>query len=693
MPKTNVFKNIFDLRKNSDLIVAGAVIAAVLLIIIPLTPFALDILLTVSLTLSMVIILITMFILEPLQFSIFPTLLLVVTLYRLALNISSTRLILTKAEAGKIIATFGQFVVGGNYVVGIIVFIIITIVQFMVITNGATRVAEVAARFTLDAMPGKQMGIDTDFNSGLITEEEARARRRYIQREADFYGAMDGASRFVRGDAIACIIIILVNIISGLIIGSLQMGMSIGEAAQRFTLLTVGDGLVAQIPALLVSTATGILITRTSAETSFGQETTRQFLNFPQALYLVAAILFVLALLPTMPHFILLFLCGIFGYLAYTLTREENQNRLRQEQEQTQKIKEEQKQPEDVTGYFLIDPLEIEISYNLIPLTDETQGGDLLSRVAAVRRQCATELGIYVRPIRIRDNLQLEPNAYNFKLKGVVAASGELKPGYYLALDSTGEKKQVHGIPTKEPTFGLPAYWVDTAEQARLIAQGLTIVDCSTVLVTHLTEFIKNHAHELLSRQDVKDLCDKIKEKNPAVIEELIPNLLSLGETQKILQNLLKERLPIRNLAAILEAIADGAKVSKNIDYLTEYVRTEIARTICQLYVTKEGGLTVITLHPQTEQMLIESFQETQFGTYPVLEPKTTQFLLENLKKILEKVSLSGLKPVILCSAKARLPFRRLVERYWPEVAVISLNEVPPEIKVEVIGTVKVNEN
>lgn len=693
MPRTTPFKDYFNLRKNSDLLVAGAVIAIVLLIVVPLTPLALDILLTLNLTLAMVIILFTMFILEPLQFSVFPTILLVVTLYRLALNISSTRLILSKAEAGKIIATFGQFVVGGNIVVGIIVFLIITVIQFVVITNGATRVAEVAARFTLDALPGKQMGIDADFNAGLITEEEARARRRRIQQEADFYGAMDGASRFVRGDAIAAVIIILVNIMGGLIIGVLQMGMSISEAAQRFTLLTVGDGLVAQIPALLVSTATGILITRTSAETSFGQETTRQFLNFPRALYLVAAILFVLALLPTMPHFIFLFLSGAFGYLAYTLTREENQRRLQQEQEQVQKRKEEQKQPENVTGYFLVDPLEIEIGYNLIPLTDETQGGDLLSRIAAVRRQCAAELGIYVRPIRIRDNLQLAPNAYNFKLKGVVAASGELKPGFYLALDPTGEKKQVHGTPTREPTFGLPAYWVDAAEQARLVTQGFTVVDCSTVLVTHLTELIKNHAHELLTRQDVKDLCEAVKEKNPAIIEELIPNLLSLGEIQKILQNLLKERLPIRNLVAILEMIADGARISKDIDYLTEYARAGMARTICQLYTTGEGKLTVITLHPRTEQILVESLQETQFGTYPVLEPKTTRLLLDNIKKVMEKVNLAGLKPVILCSARVRLPLRRLLERYWPEVAVISLNEVPPEVQVEAVGTVKVDED
>ncbi len=695
MPRTfsTTIKNTFNMRKNSDLIVAGAVIAVVLLIIIPLTPFALDILLTLSITLAMIIILITMFALEPLQFSTFPTVLLVATLYRLALNISSTRLILTRAEAGKVIDTFGQFVVSGNYVVGIIVFLIITVIQFVVITSGTTRITEVAARFTLDAMPGKQMGIDADFNAGLINEEEARQRRQNIQQEADFYGAMDGASKFVRGDAIAGIIIILVNIIGGFIIGAVQMGMPLADAASKFTILTVGDGLVAQIPALLISTAAGIIVTRTSTKASLGYEVSKQFLNFPRSFYLIAGILFVLALIPTMPHFLFLFLSGGFGYLAYNLTREEKQKLIRQEREQTQKINEEQRQPENVAGYFLVDPLEIEIGYNLIPLTDESQGGDLLSRLAAVRRQCATELGIYVRPIRIRDNLQLKPDTYTFKLKGVTAASGELKPGYYLALDPTGEKKQVNGILTKEPTFGLPAYWVDAAEQTHLVTQGFTVVDCATILITHLTEFIKRHAHELLSRQDVKELCEVIKEKNPAVVEELIPNVLSLGEVQKVLQNLLKESLPIRNLAVILEAIADGARISKDIDYLTEYVRASMGRIICKLYAAEDEKLIVITLHPRLEQIIIESLQETQMGTYPVLEPKTTQLLLEQMKKTVEKVNILGQKPVILCSARVRLPFRRLIERYWPEVAVISLNEIPPEIKVESIGTVSLDES
>lgn len=686
-------RNNLSIRKNGDIIVAGAVIFIMLLIIVPLSPFFLDILLSFSLTLAMVVILITMFTLEPLQFSIFPTLLLVTTLYRLALNISSTRLILTRAEAGNVINTFGHFVVGGNYVVGIIVFIIITVIQFVVITSGTTRVAEVAARFTLDAMPGKQMGIDADFNSGLISEEEARSRRKHIQQEADFFGAMDGASKFVRGDAIAGIIIILVNLIGGLIIGALQMGLPISEAAKKFTLLSVGDGLVAQIPALLISTAAGILVTRTSQESTLGQEATRQFLNFPRALYLVSAILFILALIPTMPHLLFLLLSTGFAFLSYNLTGEEKNRLAKEERDKLQKTKEDQKQPESVASYFMVDPLEIEIGYNLIPLTDESRGGDLLARLAAVRRQCATDLGIYVRPIRIRDNLQLDPDTYTFILKGVLAGKGELKPGYQLALISAEGNKSVNGLLTQEPTFGLPAYWIDSTEKFRLVGQGVTVVDCAAVLVTHLTEFIKRHAHELLSRQDVKDLCDAIKVKNPAVIEELVPNVLSLGEIQKILQNLLKENIPIRTLTSILEAIADGARSSKNADFLTEYVRSTMGLTICKLYMKEDDKLTVITLHPVLEQKIVNSLQESQMEVYPVMEPKTVQTLLENVKKSIEKANLIGIKPVILCSGRARLPFRRLIERYWPNLAVISLNEIAAEIKVESIGTVNLNES
>lgn len=675
-------------KKYGDIVVAGLIVGIVLLIIIPLRPAMLDFLLTLSITLGMVILLITLFTTEPLQFSIFPTLLLVVTLYRLALNISSTRLILGEAAAGKVIAAFGSFVIHGNYIVGMVVFLIITVVQFVVITNGAGRVAEVAARFTLDAMPGKQMSIDADFNSGLITEAEARERRKRLQREADFFGAMDGASKFVRGDAIAGVVIILINIIGGLVIGTLQMGMPVDQALQTYTTLTVGDGLVAQVPALLVSTATGILVTRAATGESFGTDFSRQFFSFPKVLYLVAGILMIIALIPAMPTFVFIVLAAATGLLGYNLHREEQRKRIRAEEAAARAQRQARKEPEDVFDYFQVDLLEIEIGYNLIPLTDEEQGGDLLQRLAAVRRQCAAEMGIFVRPIRIRDNLQLKPNSYVFKIKGVEIASGEVMPGHYLAMDPTGEVKDVKGVPTREPTFGLAAWWVSEEDREEAELSGLTVVDCSTVIITHLTEFIKSHAHELLGRQELKELLDVVKKQSPAVVEELVPELLSLGEVQKVLQNLLREKVPVRDLATVLEALADGARVNKDPDYLTECARQALARTISNLYATPEKKISVVTLHPKVEQALADSIQQTQMGAYPVLEPGVMQRLLEKLGKSTEKLTLKGLPAVVLCSAQVRLPLRRLTERYMPNLAVLSLNEISSDVEVEAVGTV-----
>ena len=680
------------LKKSSDLIVAGLIIGIVLLIIIPLSPGFLYILLTLSIAFSMMILLITLFTVEPLQFSVFPTLLLVTTLYRLALNISSTRLILSHAAAGKVIAAFGDFVVGGSYVVGLVVFVIITVIQFVVITNGAGRVAEVAARFTLDAMPGKQMSIDAEFNAGLINEAEARERRKHLQREADFFGAMDGASKFVRGDAIAGIVIILINIIGGLIIGVAQKHMPLGEAAQTYTILTVGDGLVTQLPALLVSTATGILVTRATSDASFGKDLTRQFLSFPKVLALAAGILFVLGLVPAMPNLLFLSLSAVLGYFAYNALSEEKKKAVaEQERAAAREAREQRREPENVFTYFQVDTLEIEIGYNLIPLTDEGRGGDLLHRLAAVRRQCASEMGIYVRPIRIRDNLQLNPNAYSFKLRGEGIAGGELMPGHFLAMDPLGQDLEVKGVPTTEPTFGLPAWWVAAGDREQTEIAGFTVVDCSTVLITHLTEIIKKYAHELLGRQEVKELLDVVKEKNPVVVEELVPDLLTMGEVQKILQNLLRERVPIRDLAGILEALADAARVSKDPDYLTESTRLALSRTICRQYTGDGSKILVITLHPKLEQAIADSTEQTHLGAYPVLEPQLARQILNNLKESVEKLTLRSLPPVVLCSSRARLPFKRLVERFLPNLAVLSLNEIAPNIEVEAVGTVMVD--
>ncbi len=676
-------------KAHTDLAIAGLIVGIVLMIIFPMPPLALDVLLSISITLGLVILLITMFTTEPLQFSVFPALLLVTTLYRLALNISSTRLILGQAYAGKVIDAFGHVVVGSSYIVGFIVFIIITVIQFVVITSGAGRVAEVAARFTLDAMPGKQMSIDAEFNAGLISEPEAREKRRRLQREADFFGAMDGASKFVRGDAIAGVIITLINIIGGLAIGTLQKGMPVSEALRTYTILTIGDGLVTQVPAVLISTAAGILVTRATSDANFGTELSRQFTAFPKILFLVAGVLFLLALFPAMPHLVFLALAAGTGLVGYNLSRSKQRYELaRQEALVKRQMQEKSKQPENVTTYFQVDPLQIEIGYNLIPLTDESQGGDLLARLAAVRRQCAVELGIYVRPIRIRDNLSLPPNAYVFRLRGEQGASGELLPGYYLAMDPSGQVQDVPGIPTKEPTFGLSAWWVPASERERLEMAGFTVVDLSTVLVTHLTEFIKANAHVLLGRQEVKELLEAVKEKDPAVVEELTPDLLSLGEIQKVLQNLLKEGIPLRDLVTILEALADGARISKDVDFLTEYVRAALARTITRLFLGAQNKLEVITLHPRLEQLIVDSLQQTQMGSYPVLEPSLARQILEKVKAAYEKMVQRTGRAVLLCSPRTRLPFRKFTERYLPGLVILSLNEIAPNIEVEVVGTV-----
>lgn len=686
-PNTGLSNTLRQFKRSGDLLIAAGVIGIIFIIVIPMSPAVLDIALTFSLAFGVIILLTSMFTTEPLQFSVFPSMLLVVTLLRLSLNVASTRLILTTADAGQVIKAFGDFVVRGNYVVGFIIFLIITIIQFIVITNGAGRVAEVAARFTLDAMPGKQMSIDADLNGGLITEEEAKERRKKLQKEADFYGAMDGASKFVKGDAIAGIVITLINIAGGFIIGMWQLGMPVMDALRTYTILTVGDGLVTQIPALLVSTATGILVTRSGSEDSFGTELSGQLTAFPKVIGLAAILLAVLGIVPGLPSLPFFILALATGFTSYTLLKEEKKRAaedLALSQEQAVKTR----QPENVLGFFQVDPLEIEIGYNLIPLTDEAQGGDLLDRLAVIRRQCAADLGIYVRPIRIRDNLQIGANQYVFKLQGIEAASGEILPGYWLAMNPGGLPDEVDGIRTQEPTFGLPAWWVTMAEKEKLELQGYTVVDATTVLITHLTEFIKANAAELLGRQEVKELLEKVKETSPAVVEELVPELLSYGEVQKVLQNLLAERVPIRNLVTILEVLADNARITREIDYLTESVRQALRRTITKLYAGPEGKLQVITLHPEVEQALTEGVQKTQGGSYPVLGPEVTQRIYDSLTPLVERMVMMGQPPVVLCSSKARLLFRRLTERYLPNLVVLAYGELLPELEVEAVGTV-----
>jgi len=682
----NARTEILNLLKNMDVIMAVAVVLIVAIIIIPVRPLMLDVLLVVNITLALIVILVTLFVTKILQLATFPSVLLVATLFRLSLNISSTRLILTEARAGEVINAFGEFVVGGNYVVGLIIFIIITVVQFVVITNGAGRIAEVAARFTLDAMPGKQMSVDADFNAGLIDEEEARGRRRDLQREADFFGAMDGASKFVRGDAIAGIVIVLINILGGLGIGMVQRGMNFETAAQTYTILTVGDGLVAQIPALLVSTSAGMLVTRSTAEKGFGMDFTAQFFSFPKVLAIVALILFSLGLVPGLPFLPFFILASACSFGAFSLLREEKVTRLK-EQEMAEEEKEMPEAEEDMRSIMKVDLLEIEIGYNLVSLTEKGEDGDLLQRITTARRRLAAELGMIIRPIRIRDNLQLPPNVYVIKLKGNELARGELRPGYMLALNPEGVlPEELGGISTKEPTFNLPAIWITAAQKDEAEMKGCTVVDVSTVLITHLTEVVKSHAHELLGRQEVKEMLDVVKESSPTVVSELIPDIMSVGEVQKVLQNLLRENIPLQNLPTTLETLADYATTTKDPDALTEYVRQSLARTISSLYAEEGRKLSVITLDPAVEKRIGDSLQQTIQGTYPIMEPETAQRILQGLSNLVEKLRRRGISPVVLTSPRIRLPFRRMVQRYVPDLAVLSLNEVLPQLEVESVG-------
>lgn len=678
-----------NLKENLDVLVAIGVIGIVLMIIIPLPKGVLDVLLALNITLSVVIMLITMFTTNVLQLSVFPTLLLVTTLFRLALNISSTRLILTEADAGSIITAFGDFVVGGNYAVGIIIFIIIVIVNFLVITNGAGRVAEVSARFTLDAMPGKQMSIDADLNSGLIDEATAKSRRQDLQSEADFYGAMDGASKFVKGDAIAGIIITLINIVGGIIIGVMMKGMSAGDAASKYIILTVGDGLVGQIPALLISTSSGILVTRSGSRDNFGKTFANQLTAFPVVTGIAAILMFSIGIIPGMPKLPFFLAAAAMGVLTYLLYKEENKKQeLAIAMEEDEIVEMERKEPENVMNLISVEPMEVEIGYGLIPLADETTGGDLLQRIASVRRQCAIEMGIVVQPIRIRDNLQLRTNEYVIKIRGTVIASSELMPNMLLCMDPTGDNSDIPGIKTIEPTFGLPAVWVNKDQREEAEIKGLTVVDPTTVMVTHLTETIKAHSYELLGRQEVKLIVDNTREKYSAVVDELIPDLLTIGELQKVLQNLLREKVPIKDMVTIMESLADNSRNTKDIELLTEYVRFSLARTICNQIINEDRAVTVVTLHPQLEELVASNIQKSIQGTFPTIDPDTTTRIFNNIRDTIESVYFYNNQPVILVSPNIRCVFRKLIEMAFPHIMVISLNEIPNDVEIRTEGVV-----
>lgn len=674
--------------KSGDIAITIGIIFIILMIIIPIPLFLVDILLSLNISLALLILLISMYNKEALDFSVFPSLLLITTLFRLSLNITTTRYILSEGNAGQVIEAFGNFVMGGNPVVGFIVFIIIVIVQFMVITKGSERVAEVAARFTLDAMPGKQMAIDADLNSGLIDEREAKNRRLKIQGEADFYGAMDGASKFVKGDAVAGILITLVNVIGGFVIGVLIQGMPMAEALSRFTILSVGDGLVSQIPALLISTGTGIVVTRATSESNLGRDFIDQLFNNYKIMFIISGVLFFLALtpLPFIPYMLLSLIFLGSGLNMLRRSRiEERAPEIGEEQDNVEEIR----RPENVLPLLNVDPIELEFGYGIIPLADKSQGGDLFDRLVMIRRQCALELGIVVPMIRLRDNIQLQPNEYVIKIKGVEVSGGEILFDHYLAMNPGIADGEIKGIDTVEPAFGLPAKWIDEKERERAEIFGYTVVDPPSIISTHLTEVIKKHAHELIGRQDVKMLLDNLKETHPTLVDEVIPSLLSIGDIQKVLSNLLREGVSIRNFSNIMEALADYGQVTKDTDMLTEYSRQTMFRSITKQFISRDDAK-VITLDPDLERIIMESLQTTETGTYMALDPSISQKLVSSLGKEVEKVLSIGEQPLIVTAPVVRFYFKKFVEQISDDIIVLSYNEIDPKTKIQSIGTVSV---
>jgi flagellar biosynthesis protein FlhA len=677
------------LTRHSGVIVAAAVISIVFLMIIPVPKALLDLLLALSISFSVLIFLLAIYIDRVLDFSMFPSVLLIATLFRLALNICSTRLILLQGDqgiegAGRIIAAFGSFVVGGNFVVGIVIFLILVIINFVVITKGATRIAEVSARFTLDSMPGKQMAIDADLNAGLIDEVEARQRREEIAREADFYGAMDGASKFVRGDAVAGLIITVINILGGLVIGVLQLGIPLAEAVQTYTTMTVGDGLVSQVPALIISTGAGILVTRAGDQEALGQALPKQFARVPEALGVSAGVLFVLGLIPGLPFLPFATLGALLAGTTYAVKRMKlaEEGRVREEARRAADAAPQvQEGPEEVTQLLQVDVLELEVGYRLLQLVDPGQGGDLLERIRSIRRQVALELGIVVPPIRIRDNLQLRPTEYLILIKGVEGARGELREGYYLAMNPGLAEESVAGIPTVEPAFGLEAMGIHEEQREEAQIKGYTVVDPSTVVATHLTEIIKRNAHELLGRQETQNLLDALKVQAPALVEELVPGLLPLGAVQKVLQHLLRERVSVRDLRTVLETLADYAARTKDPELLTEYARAALRRAISKQYQDPEGKLPIIALDHDFEEALSSAVQRTDQGSFLSLDPKTAQHVLRVLSKAVEDVSLQNHVPVVLMPPVLRLPLRKFAEKVLPGLVVLSHNEVEGPIR------------
>lgn len=687
-----------------DLWLVAGVFGTVLLLILPVPAQLLDLLLAVSIASSLLILLVILYLDDPSEFTGFPSLLLFVTLFRLALNVATTRLILLNGDAGHIIAAFGNFVVGGNYVVGMVIFLILVVINFIVITKGAGRIAEVAARFTLDAMPGKQMAIDAELGAGIINEDQARTRRRKVEQEADFYGAMDGASKFVRGDAVAAVMITLVNILGGFAIGIAQKDMTMADALQRYTLLSIGDGLVSQIPALVTSMAAGMLVTRAAAKNNLGEELGRQLTFYPRALTILSGMLGFIALVPGLPMMPFLILAVATWFIARRLRNRPVEAGTPGSKSSAGKgtrpgettpatagaapgTPGAASTPEKLENLLSLDPLQIELGFGLVSLADQRKGGDLLERVTGVRRQFAQDMGLVIPPIKLRDNLQIGANEYRFLLKGNGVATGNLMPGYSLAMNATNSRVTLKGIPTIEPVFQLPATWITEVERKSAEVAGYTVVDASSVLITHLTEMLKRHCHEVLSRQDVQQLLDNLKTTHPTVVNELIPTYLTVGQVQRVLQNLLAEGISIRNLATILEKVSDYAAITKNPDELSEHARRALGAQIVKPYQDERGALRAITLDPRLEQEISKGVRQSATEIALLLDPRLARHLVDQLSRQIQVLLSDGRAPVILCAPHIRLAFRRFFEATFSDLTVLSYAEVPSRVDIQSAGT------
>ena len=674
--------------KKADLGVALYLLAAFIMFIVPIPSLLLDILLAVNISLAFVIMFRCMFVKEVLDMSFFPTVLLFTTIFRIALNVSSTRLILTTGNPGNVVETFGNFVGGGDLIIGAIVFVILIIIQFMVINKGSERVAEVTARFTLDAMPGKQMAIDADLNTGAITDQEAKVRREKIQQESSFFGSMDGAVKYVKGDAMAGLLITAINIVGGIAMGMLRGGMDINTALNRYAILTIGDGLGSQVPSLLISLSTGILVTKGSKDADFGTVLIGQLFGMPKVLYLVGGILCFLGIITPLNPMIFVVLGVAFIITARSIQAEIETAEIEGEVDTDEAAAEEIRQPENVTSLLQVDPIELEFGYGIIPLADVNQGGDLLDRVVMIRRQIALELGTVVPIIRLRDNIQLNPNQYIIKIKGIQVSEGEILFDHYMAMNPGYVEEEIAGIPTFEPSFHLPAIWITEGQRERAESLGYTVVDPPSIIATHLTEIIRQHIAELLTRQDVQNLTNNLKETNPSIVEELIPKLLGLGEVQKILQNLLQEGISIRDLLTIFETLADYATTSRDTDILTEYVRQSLKRAICARYFPANETTSVVTLDPQVEQEIMANVKQTEQGAYLTIAPEKTKAIIESVRTEIGKLESLGKNPIIITSPIVRMYFKRLTEDYFSDLIVVSYNEVEPNVELQSVGMV-----